>query len=188
MFQIMVTLPNPHAILTSLVIMGALSSGLAQAADHGLYDLQPCPDSLAVEGGAQATKKWDLTLSPYTFHWSGPSPEHKPVKLVALDRHIQGKRFCGLALFTNSFGQPSAYGYVGQQWDNIFGNPKVFTKVSAGFIYGYKGKHKDAIAFNASGIAPAIIPSLGYTFSPNESAQVFMLGTAGLTFAYVRGF
>ena len=188
MFQIMVTLPNPHAILTSLVIMGALSSGLAQAADHGLYDLQPCPDSLAVEGGAQATKKWDLTLSPYTFHWSGPSPEHKPVKLVALDRHIQGKRFCGLALFSNSFGQPSAYGYVGQQWDNIFGNPKVFTKVSAGFIYGYKGKHKDAIAFNASGIAPAIIPSLGYTFSPNESAQVFMLGTAGLTFAYVRGF
>jgi hypothetical protein len=78
--------------------------------------------------------------------------------------------------------------YVGQQWNNILGNPKLFTKVSAGFIYGYRGKHKDDIGFNSAGIAPAIIPSLGYAFSPKDSAQAFMLGTAGVTFAYVRSF
>ena len=180
--------PKLRTTLFALAIVGAFGAGTAKAADSSLYDLQPCPDSLAEKGGAEPSKKWDLSLSPYTFHWSGPSPEHKPVRLVSLDRQLPGGRFCGLALFSNSFGQPSAYGYVGQQWNNIFGNPKLFTKVSAGLIYGYKDKHKDAIAFNASGVAPAIIPSLGYSFSPQESAQVFMLGTAGLTFAYVRSF
>jgi hypothetical protein len=183
------TLPAKlRATLATLAIVGTLGSGAAAAADSSLYDLQPCPDSLAVQGGAEPSRKWDLSLSPYTFHWSGSSPEHKPVKLMSLDRQLQGGRFCGLALFTNSFGQPSAYGYVGQQWNNILGNPKLFSKVSAGLIYGYKGKHKDAIAFNSAGIAPAIIPSLGYAFSPQDSAQVFVLGTAGLTFAYVRSF
>ncbi len=70
----------------------------------------------------------------------------------------------------------------------MFGNPKLYTKVSAGFIYGYKGKHKDAIAFNQMGIAPAVIPSLGYAFTPKDSAEVFLLGTAGLTFSYTRSF
>ncbi|WP_333841303.1 hypothetical protein [Limnohabitans sp.] len=177
-----------RATLAAFALIGTFGSCAAQAADTSLYNLQPCPDSLAVQGGQEPSRRWDLTLSPYTFHWNGPSPEHKPVKLVALDRQLQGGRFCGLALFTNSFGQPSAYGYVGQQWNNILGHPKLFTKVSAGFIYGYKGKHKDAIDFNAAGIAPAIIPSLGYAFSPQDSAQVFMLGTAGLTFSYVRSF
>jgi hypothetical protein len=176
-----------RALMTTLALTGALGTGYAHAQD-GLYNLQPCPDSLANDNGATPAKKWDLTLSPYTFHWSGPSSEHKPVKLVALDRHLKGGRFCGLALFTNSFGQPSAYGYVGQQWNNIFNNPKLYTKVSAGLIYGYKGKHKDAIAFNQMGIAPAIIPSLGYAFTPKDSAEVFMLGTAGLTFSYTRNF
>lgn len=180
--------PKLRATVAALAIMGTFGVRAAEAADNSLYDLQPCPDSLAVQGGAEPTRKWDLSLSPYTFHWSGPSPEHKPVKLVALDRQLQGGRFCGLALFTNSFGQPSAYGYVGQQWNNILGNPNLFSKVSVGLIYGYKGKHKDAISFNSAGVAPAIIPSLGYTFSPQDSAQVFLLGTAGLTFAYVRSF
>ena len=176
-----------RALATTLALLGAFGMGGAHAQDS-LYNLQPCPDILADENGATPAKTWDLTLSPYTFHWSGPSAEHKPVKLAALDRHLPGGRFCGLALFTNSFGQPSAYGYVGQQWNNIFDNPKLYTKVSAGLIYGYKGKHKDAIAFNQFGIAPAIIPSLGYAFTPKDSAEVFLLGTAGLTFSYTRSF
>ena len=108
-----------RATLAALAIVSTFGLDAAAAADSSLYGLQPCPDSLAVQGGADPSRKWDVSLSPYTFHWSGPSPEHKPVKLVSLDRQLQGGRFCGLALFTNSFGQPSAYGYVGQQWNNI---------------------------------------------------------------------
>ena len=183
----MAYLSKLRAAMATLTIGCGLGMGTAHSAESGLYDLQPYPDSLAVEGGAAPAKKWDLTASPYTHHWHS-SNEHKPVKLIAMDSHLSGGRFCGLALFTNSFGQPSAYGYVGQQWDHIFGMPKVFTKVSAGFIYGYKGKHKDAIALNQWGIAPAVIPSLGYAITPQDAVEVFLLGTAGATFTYTRSF
>jgi len=176
-----------RSLLLPVLFAGIWGTTSAQAADNNLYDWQPCPDSLAVEGGAQPTKKWDLTLSPYTHHWSY-SPEHKQVMLGALDSHVSGGRFCGMALFTNSFGQGSTYVYVGQQWDGIWGNPQLFTKVSAGLLYGYRGAYKDKIPFNQAGIAPAIIPSLGYAITPKDSAQVFLLGNAGLLFAYARSF
>lgn len=168
----------------------SLALGLSftsHAADNDLYSYQPCPDSIASKDAQPSKNTWDLTLSPYTHHWSY-SAEHKNVFLGALDRYVDGKRFCGLALFSNSFGQPSAYGYVGQRWDGILGNPKLFTKVTAGFIYGYHGEYKDKIPFNKYGIAPAIIPSVGYAFTPQDSAQVILLGTAGLMFAYGHSF
>lgn len=174
-----------RTLMATLAFVGW--TGAAQAADNNLYDWQPCPDSLAVPGGAAPTQKWDLTLSPYTHHWSY-SAEHRPVRLVALDSAVAGGRFCGLALFTNSFGQGSSYAYVGQRWDGILGHPNLFTKVSAGLLYGYRGEYKDKIPLNNLGIAPAIIPSIGYAFTPKDSAQVFLLGNAGLLFAYGRSF
>jgi hypothetical protein len=176
-----------RAIMATFVLTGSLGLSAAQAADGGLNDFQPCPDSLAVEGGEEPAHKWDLTLSPYTYHWHY-SPNHHPVKLGAMDRHLSGGRFCGMALFTNSFGQGSAYVYVGQRWDNLFGNPKLFTKVSGGLLYGYRNEYKNKIPFNNYGIAPAVIPSLGYAFTPTDSAQIFVLGTAGVLFAYGHSF
>ena len=183
----MTRLRHLTTLIATLTLNSTLGLGTARAAESGLYDLQPCPDSLAIEGGAEPSKKWDLTLSPYTKHWSH-NPEHKPVVLVAMDSHVTGGRFCGMALFSNSFGQESAYVYVGQQWDGLFGNPKLFTKVSAGLLYGYRGQYKDKIPFNNLGSAPAIIPSLGYTITPKDSAQIYLLGKAGLLFAYTRSF
>jgi hypothetical protein len=183
----MTSLKKLQAVMTGLVLSGSLSVGNAFAGDGGLYDWQPCPDSLAEEGGTAPTKKWDLTLSPYTYHWHY-SAEHRPVKLVAMDSHVAGGRFCGMAVFTNSFGQASTYLYVGKQWDGILGNPKLFSKVSAGLLWGYRGEYKDKIPFNQAGIAPAVIPSIGYYFTPNDSAQAYLLGNAGLLFAYTRSF
>jgi hypothetical protein len=178
-------LPKLSALMATLALVMGLGS--AHAADNNLYDWQPCPDSLAEEGGAQPTKKWDLTLSPYTYHWHY-SAEHRPVKLVAMDSHVSGGRFCGVAVFSNSFGQASTYVYVGKQWDGILGNPKLFSKVSAGLLWGYRGEYRDKIPFNQAGIAPALIPSLGYYVTPKDSAQVYLLGNAGLLFAYARSF
>ena len=181
---------------SSLISRGLLALSLlsacplyAQSAGFGLHDWQPCPDALADSQAPApaADKQWDLTLSPYAHHWRY-NPEHRPVFLGALDRHLSGNRFCGLALFRNSFGQPSAYVYVGQQWNQLLGQPQLFAKVSAGLIYGYKGKYQDKIPFNDYGIAPAIIPSVGYTFSAKESVQVMVLGTAGLLFSYGYSF
>ena len=150
----------------------------------------PCPSALSKEqDDAQAItpKRWDVTLSPYTHHWSY-SPEHKPVILAALEQRLVDDRFCGIAIFRNSFGQPSTYVYAGKQWNGVLDTPKLFTKVSAGLIYGYKDKYQHKIPFNDYGIAPAIIPSMGWHISPNDSAQIMVLGTAGLLFAYGRRF
>jgi hypothetical protein len=166
---------------------GAFGLTAAHATDGGWHGWQPCPSSLGVKDGEQPAKKWEVTLSPYAYHWNY-NPEHKHVMLGAIDSHLSGGRFCGLAFFSNSFGQSSAYAYAGQRWDNVFGNPNLFAKVSAGLIYGYRGLYQDKIPLNHYGIAPAVIPSLGYTFSPEDSAQVFILGNAGLLFAYTRGF
>ncbi len=162
---------------------------LTHAQAQGLADWRPCPASLA-EADAQEPPngtRWELTLSPYTHHWNY-NPDHHPVFLGALDRTVAGNRFCGLALFRNSFGQPSAFGYVGQRWDGIGGHAKLFAKVSAGFIYGYKGKYQDKIPFNHYGVAPAIIPAIGYDFEKNESVQAMVLGRAGVLFAYGSSF
>ena len=126
-------------------------------------------------------------LSPYAEHWHY-NPEHRPVRLISLERQDIRGRFCGLAFFTNSFGQPSLYGFVGQRWTGVMGNPHVFFKLSGGLIYGYKGAYKDKIPFNNYGIAPAVIPSLGYHFSGDHSVQASLLGTAGFLLAYSHDF
>ena len=161
----------------------------AQTTQTNAYDWQPCPRALAASDASAPAqdKQWELTLAPYAHHWSY-NPEHRPVFLGAMNRYVNGDRFCGLALFRNSFGQPSAYIYVGQQWNNLMGNPQLFAKVSAGLIYGYKGKYQHKIPFNDYGIAPAIIPSVGYSFTRDDSLQVMVLGTAGLLFSYGHSF
>jgi hypothetical protein len=181
-----------HINFTRLVTVLCLSSVCqlhAQTNESEAHRWQPCPEALAETNASapEQDKQWDLTLAPYAYHWNY-SPEHRPVFLGSLERHVNGNRFCGLALFRNSFGQPAAYAYVGKQWNHLLGNPQLFAKVSAGLIYGYKGKYQHKIPFNDYGIAPAIIPSLGYSFTRNDSAQVMVLGTAGLLFSYGHSF
>lgn len=172
--------------LLALALVGT-SPVWSQTADW--QDSQPCPSWIAKEGGEAPSddKRWDLTLSPYTLHWI-ESSEHKPVVLSSLDRAVQGNRFCGMSLFSNSFGQPTVYVYGGQRWEPLMDNSKWFLKVTAGIFYGYVGKYKNKVPFNYNGFSPGIIPSLGYAFSPTDSAQVLVLGNAGLMFAYGHRF
>jgi hypothetical protein len=172
----------------ALCLLTAFNSQ-AQTTASAAHNWQPCPDVLAESDAAapDKDKQWDFTLAPYAHHWNY-NPEHRPVFLGAVNRHVNGNRFCGLALFRNSFGQPSAYIYVGKQWNQLLGNPQLFAKVSAGLLYGYKDKYQNKIPFNDYGIAPAIIPSLGYSFTRDDSMQVMVLGTAGLLFSYGHSF
>ncbi len=180
--------------LAATILASSLTGAWAQASPPSTtgdwQNSNPCPAWVAAEGGSGpgAEKRWDLTLSPYTLHWGGDSAEHKPVVLASLDRALAGNRFCGMSLFSNSFGQPTAYVYGGQRWDNFMGQPQLFVKVTAGIFYGYVGKYKDKVPFNYNGFSPGIIPSLGYAFSPINSAQLLVLGNAGLMFAYGHRF
>ena len=108
--------------------------------------------------------------------------------LVSLHEQLPGGRLCGISAFSNSFGQPSAYVYAGQQFGPIFGLPALSLKVTAGILYGYVGQYQDKVPFNHHGFSPAIIPAVSYNFTPRDAFEVNILGKAAVMFAYARKF
>ena len=89
------------------------------------------------------------------------------------------KTLFGVSVQRNSFGQPSQWIYWGQRWDF---NDYVYAKVTAGLLHGYKGKYRDKIPFNKAGVAPGIIPTLGFRYK-GVSVETIVLGTNALMFA-----
>ncbi len=122
--------------------------------------------------------RYEVFASPYTHHWRFDE-EPKQVYLLSLSRRLPNDRMCGMALFNNSFGQPSAYAYVAKTIPDLFVRwPELYVTVSAGIIYGYRGKYKDKVPLNVGGFAPVLIPSLGYRLNDRLSLEVQFLGTA----------
>jgi len=148
----------------------AVSSGLSQ----------PCQADDA---------RYSLMFSPYTIHFN-PSPEHRHVWLVGLERREPPNAVAGAAFFSNSFGQPSVFLYpfgktypgpirvasvtaVPEQW---------YVKWAAGLLYGYKGAYEDKVPFNRDGLSPGIIVSLGRNITEQSQVQLNLLGVNGLMF------
>lgn len=121
---------------------------------------------------------WRIEFSPYTHHYRF-SEDHKDVWAIGLERETPDHSLYGLMAFSNSFGQPSAYGYYGhvyrQVWERF---DSLYLKWTIGVIYGYKVPFEDKVLFNYNGFSPAIIPAVGWRLDKNWSAQVNMLGTA----------
>ena len=152
--------------------MGAMSAASSdgRTADTWLRD----GDSFYVQYGV------------YTKHFS-QNPDHVNrnqminVEIQSKYDRVWGadKTLFGLAFFKNSFGQPSQWLYWGQKWDI---NPYFYAKLSAGLLHGYKGKYRDKIPFNKAGVAPGIIPSLGFQYK-GLTVQTNFLGTSALLVA-----
>jgi hypothetical protein len=115
------------------------------------------------------------------LHWSD-SGEHKPVVLGSLDRAVAGNRFCGMSLFSNSFGQPSTYIFPwGKAYHNVMGYDGVFVKWTAGLLYGYKSPYENKVPLNHNGYSPGFIPAIGWE-SSRLQVQVNFLGNAGVMY------
>lgn len=166
-------------------------AGLALAAAGAVHaqDSAPGPDpaATAVPAAPEAGPQWTLTLAPIVYHWRY-DPDHKPAFIVTLERRVADKRFYGLALFRNSFAQPSTFAYAGWRWDQLLGQPQLSVKLAAGVIYGYVGQYEDKVPFHWNGFFPAAVPSLGYRFGPRDSLDLMVLGTAALAFGYSHDF
>ena len=80
------------------------------------------------------------------------------------------------------------YVYAGKQYNNLFGNPALFVKVTGGLMYGYVAPYENKVPLNYKGLSIAVIPAFGYKLSQHDSAQIKLLGTAGLMFSYGRSF
>jgi hypothetical protein len=127
-------------------------------------------------------------FSPLTYHYS-EDPEHKPVVMVGLERGYPNTKVDGLALFTNSFGQPTIYVYPwGRTYKSIFGVEHLSFKWTAGLLYGYRQPYENKVPLNFKGFSPVVIPALAYEFNPGWAAQVNILGSAGLMFQLNKPF
>jgi len=123
--------------------------------------------------------RWRAFVSPYTAHFSS-DPDHKPVVVLGLERQRPDGTVWGGAIFSNSFGQPSAYAFGGQRLYDWSRWHRLYAEWTAGLLYGYTGQYKDKVPLNYKGFAPGIVVGLGWQFTPAFAGQVNVLGNSGL--------
>ena len=126
---------------------------------------------------------WRATSSPYTYHFSR-DPGHTHVYMLGAERQRADGFVFGGSLFQNSFGQPSAYLYVGQRFDGLMGVAPLFAHVTGGLLYGYREPYQSKVPLNYKGFSPGFVPSLGWQFTPVLSAQLNFLGNSALMFQF----
>ena len=123
--------------------------------------------------------EWRFQTSLYTKHWSD-NPDHvNKQKLINIEFEATNGWMYGFAHFDNSFGQPSQYLYAGYSWP-MFGRDWAYLKVTGGLLHGYKEPYDKKIPLNELGVAPAIIPTLGFKYK-RVFSEIQILGTAAIT-------
>ena len=130
-------------------------------------------------GKAAQAARWVISTSLYTRHFH-PSPDHNnQQRLIGLERIRDDGWLAGLAHFHNSFDQPSTLAFIGRRWDSTERLPGAYLKVVGGLLHGYKGEYRDKIPFNRSGIAPVVIPSVGWQIG-RGSLEMVLFGNSGV--------
>ena len=128
---------------------------------------------------------WRVMGSPYTIHWGADEEGlHEPVYMIGAERQRPDGWLFGGTYFSNSFGQPSVYFYVGEKVTNFSPWDKLFFQWTAGILYGYKYPYEDKVPFNVNGFSPGATVSLGWQITREVSVQAIALGTAGLMFQF----
>lgn len=166
-----------HALFLLAALAFAVGPSLVQAGDGSTFSYW--------------TQGWDfkqsyLYSSLYTTHYD-PDPDHvNDQNMLGFEGQTRDKRVMGMAVFDNSFGQESQYLYVGRKW-RAFSSDQWYYKLTGGLLNGYDEPYDDKIPLNDMGVAPAIVPTLGYrgkTFAIEFSQLGLAAGmiTAGYTF------
>jgi len=122
---------------------------------------------------------WRALVSPFSLHFRY-NPNHEYVWAVGMERQRDDQWLAGASYFSNSFGQPSAYLYVGKRHPALFGQPQLFGQWSAGMLYGYRGEFQNKVPLNFNGFSPGALVSLGWQFNLKTSATLHLLGDAGM--------
>lgn len=159
-------------VLFGLMVMSMVIPGIAaETTDSG--PLHSSGDVLTIQA------------APGVIHLN-PDPDHaRHSWLIGAEWQRASRWLAGYAYFNNSYGQKSHYLYGGRWWPVAANAPEWYVKLTGGVIAGYKPPFEDKIPFNHDGIAPGLIPAVGYKAS-RLNIQMNFLGRAGLmvTFGY----
>ncbi len=131
------------------------------------------------DAAAASSAGWRLTVAPLTLHYHH-DPEHRPVYMLGLERQRADGMSFGASWFRNSFGQPSAYLYLGQRFRPVADCAPLFVQLTAGLLYGYLPPYDDKVPLNVHGFSPGVVAGVGWQMTPRLSAQINVLGTAAL--------
>src|SRR6476469_4846095 len=108
---------RPETMCVMRFLAPASAAGLIwcclPAAGQTAVESAGTPVILGVPAGLPEVARWHVEFAPYALHFSGDS-NHKPVVLLGLERERPDGIIWGGSVFSNSFGQPSAYVYGGQ--------------------------------------------------------------------------
>ena len=104
---------------------------------------------------------WVVRTSIYTTHFSHDPEHNNDSQLIGIDYYLSDHPgwLVGGNTFRNSWDQRSVYLYAGRRFDWV--DNRLYGKLTAGVLWGWRGEHQDAIPLNQLGVAPAIIPAIG---------------------------
>lgn len=124
-----------------------------------------------------------VQAAPGVIHFD-PDPDHaKHSWMVGVEWQRPSRWLVGYTYFNNSFDQRSQYLYGGKSWSLRESGQGWYLKLTGGVILGYKEPYEDKIPYNHNGIAPGIVPGLGYKLD-RTSVQLNLLGTAALMITF----
>ncbi len=174
-----------------LAVVASIAASGAAFAQSAAQDSEPARPSTSASPAAQASaaSAWDapepwrtdrfyLETSVYTkhFHYDAAHDDHQ--HLILGEWNITEEWLVGAGVFDNSFGQASQYVYGGFRFRPFASLQPLYLKLSAGLVHGYTGQYQNKIPYNSSGIAPVIVPSVGYCFN-RFCSELVIFGTAG---------
>ena len=150
------------------VAQGAASGGTEPAAANA-----PAPDE------PWRTDRIYLQTSLVNVHFHYDPAHVKYPKLIYGEYHLSDQWLLGAAAFDNSFGQASQAIFGGWRYRPFPELQPLYLKILGGVVHGYHGQYRDKIPFNHSGVAPVILPSVGYCIS-RVCSELVIVGGAGL--------
>ena len=109
---------------------------------------------------ASFTPGWYLQGGVY-FHYDEDNENYEGPPLFGGVEYFRSEKWLfGFAMFQNSFGQFSQYGYAGRVFHPWKSQPAVHIKITAGVVHGYKEPHHDTL------------PLLRYSSCQNQTVLV----------------
>jgi hypothetical protein len=161
-------LVDPMRVIRVIICLGTLVSAVPTlAADPAKPDSQASGNILMIQA------------APTVFHFhSRPEYTGHPW-LVGAEWQHPSHWLGGYSYFNNSFDQKCHYLYAGYWWRISEKDPNWYVKLTGGVIAGYKKPYEDKIPFNHNGVAPGIVPGVGYKLN-RFNAQLNLLGSSGV--------